>query len=70
MMSEDNISIADRSRKESSNAERSVVEAAGNKKTRSLAEWITLALSTLVLAAIVGLVLYDWQFSKKPTACL
>lgn len=35
------------------------------KRTRSLAEWITLAVSTLVLSAIVGLVLYDWQISKN-----
>lgn len=32
---------------------------------RSPAEWITLALSTFVLAFIVGLVLYDWQLSKN-----
>ncbi|MEL6353051.1 MAG: TIGR02588 family protein [Cyanobacteria bacterium J06627_28] len=32
---------------------------------RSLAEWVTLALSTLVLTVIVGLVLYDWQLSKN-----
>ena len=73
-MGEDNISIADGSIiKESSNQEISVVETAvgtavetaGNKKTRSLAEWITLTLSTLILAVIVGLVLYDWQLSKN-----
>lgn len=38
---------------------------AQRQKTRSLAEWITLAISTLVLAVIVVLVLYDWQFSKN-----
>ena len=32
---------------------------------RSPAEWITLALSSLVLAALVGLVLYDWQLTKN-----
>ena len=32
---------------------------------RSLAEWITLTISSLVLIAIVGLVLYDWQLSKN-----
>ena len=35
------------------------------RKTRSLAEWITLSVCTFVLAAIVGLVLYDWQFSRN-----
>ena len=35
------------------------------KRVRSPAEWITLALSTFVLALIVGLVLYDWQVSKN-----
>lgn len=33
--------------------------------TRSLAEWVTLTVSTLLLLAIVGLVLYDWQLSKN-----
>lgn len=32
---------------------------------RSPAEWITLALSSLVLATLVGLVLYDWQLTKN-----
>lgn len=31
---------------------------------RSLAEWITLTISSLVLLLVVGLVLYDWQISK------
>ena len=35
------------------------------RRARSLAEWITLSLSTLILTAIVGLVLYDWQLSKS-----
>ncbi|MGC1309444.1 MAG: TIGR02588 family protein [Phormidesmis sp.] len=35
------------------------------EKTRSLAEWVTLAISAFVLALIVGLVLYDWQISKN-----
>lgn len=35
------------------------------KKPRSLAEWITLTLSSLLLLAIVGLVLYDWQLTKN-----
>ncbi|MEL6604466.1 MAG: TIGR02588 family protein [Cyanobacteria bacterium J06614_10] len=35
------------------------------QKARSLAEWITLTISTLVLLAIVGLVLYDWQLTKN-----
>lgn len=34
-------------------------------KARSLAEWLTLAISSLVLLTIVGLVLYDWQISKN-----
>jgi len=34
-------------------------------KRRSLAEWITLTISTVVLTVIVGLVLYDWQLSKN-----
>lgn len=33
--------------------------------TRSLAEWLTLAVSSLVLLVIVCLVLYDWQLSKN-----
>ncbi len=32
---------------------------------RSPAEWITLALSSLVLAILVGLVIYDWQLTKN-----
>ncbi len=32
---------------------------------RSLAEWITLTISSLVLLLVVGLVLYDWQISKN-----
>ena len=36
----------------------------GNTK-RSSAEWVTLALSSLILLAIVGLVLYDWQVTKN-----
>lgn len=32
---------------------------------RSPAEWITLALSTFVLLAIVALVLYDWQLTRN-----
>lgn len=32
---------------------------------RSPAEWVTLALSSLVLATLVGLVLYDWQLTKN-----
>jgi uncharacterized protein (TIGR02588 family) len=35
------------------------------KKARSPAEWITLTLSSLILALIVGLVLYDWQLTKN-----
>ncbi|PZO18878.1 MAG: TIGR02588 family protein [Leptolyngbya foveolarum] len=36
-----------------------------SERVRSPAEWITLTLSTFVLALIVGLVLYDWQISKN-----
>ncbi len=72
-MGEDNISVASRSGEERSSEKRSsekrsvaeIAGTAGGEKTRSLAEWITLALSTLVLAAIVCLVLYDWQLSKN-----
>lgn len=72
-MGEDNISIASRSDEERSGEKKirekksvaDIAGTAGAEKTRSLAEWITLALSTLVLAAIVGLVLYDWQLSKN-----
>ncbi|MGD1900027.1 MAG: TIGR02588 family protein [Phormidesmis sp.] len=32
---------------------------------RSLAEWVTLTLSTVILLVIVALVLYDWQLSKN-----
>lgn len=35
------------------------------KKSRSIAEWVTLTISTLVLLVIVALVLYDWQLSKN-----
>ncbi|MBE9059715.1 TIGR02588 family protein [cf. Phormidesmis sp. LEGE 11477] len=38
------------------------VEASG---ARSLAEWLTLAISSLVLLLIVFLVLYDWQLGKN-----
>jgi uncharacterized protein (TIGR02588 family) len=42
-------------------AEKAVAEKA---EVRSLAEWITLTISSLVLLLLVGLVLYDWQISK------
>lgn len=35
------------------------------RKTRSLAEQITLAICSVTLAIVVGLVLYDWQLSKN-----
>ncbi len=35
------------------------------QRTRSPAEWITLTLASLVLAVIVALVLYDWQFTQN-----
>jgi len=38
---------------------------AERKKTRSLAEKITLTICTVILVAIVGLVLYDWQLTKN-----
>ncbi|MGB3295925.1 MAG: TIGR02588 family protein [Phormidesmis sp.] len=38
---------------------------AERQKARSLAEWITLTICTVVLAAIVALVLYDWQFNRN-----
>jgi len=38
---------------------------AENSHVRSLAEWITLAISTLVLTSIVILIFYDWQLSKN-----
>ena len=38
---------------------------AEDSKRRSPAEWITLAVSALVLTLLVGLVLYDWQLSKN-----
>ena len=42
----------------------------GSSPGRSLAEWITLTLSTLVLVTLVALVLYDWQLSRNiPPAC-
>lgn len=41
------------------------VEAAETAATRSPAEWLTLAISSLVLLLVVCLVLYDWQISKN-----
>jgi uncharacterized protein (TIGR02588 family) len=36
---------------------------------RSLAEWITLLISTTILALLVGLILYDWQVNQtRPPA--
>lgn len=35
------------------------------QQARSLAEWVTLFISTLLLLTIVALVLYDWQLSKN-----
>ncbi|MEM8808570.1 MAG: TIGR02588 family protein [Cyanobacteria bacterium P01_G01_bin.38] len=32
---------------------------------RSLAEWITLTISTAILIGLVGLVLYDWQINQN-----
>ncbi len=32
---------------------------------RSLAEWVTLSVATLVLFGLIGLVLYDWQVNQK-----
>lgn len=40
-------------------------EAAKATVTRSPAEWLTLAISSLVLLSVVCLVLYDWQISKN-----
>ncbi len=42
-----------------------VTESTELQKQRSLAEWITLSISTFVLVTMVGLVLYDWQLSKN-----
>lgn len=39
--------------------------ALNRRRSRSLAEWITLTLCAVTLAAIVVLVLYDWQLSKN-----
>ncbi|NJM98652.1 MAG: TIGR02588 family protein [Phormidesmis sp. RL_2_1] len=38
---------------------------ASRRKRRSLAEWVTLTFSSVLLTALVGLVLYDWQVSKN-----
>jgi uncharacterized protein (TIGR02588 family) len=36
---------------------------------RSLAEWVTLLVSTTILALLVGLILYDWQVNQtRPPA--
>jgi uncharacterized protein (TIGR02588 family) len=36
---------------------------------RSLAEWVTLGLASLVLSLLVGLILYDWQVNQtRPPA--
>lgn len=35
------------------------------KPERSLAEWVTFSIATLILSAIVGLVLYDWITQKN-----
>ncbi|MEO1401959.1 MAG: TIGR02588 family protein [Cyanobacteria bacterium J06635_1] len=32
---------------------------------RSVAEWLTLAISTAILIGLVGLVLYDWQINQN-----
>ncbi len=47
-------------------APEAISEVAAEKAVvRSLAEWITLTVSSLVLLLVVGLVLYDWQISKN-----
>ncbi len=36
---------------------------------RSLAEWLTLLISTVILTLLVGLILYDWQVNQtRPPA--
>lgn len=35
------------------------------RRVRSPAEWVTLTFSAIVLALVVGLVLYDWQVSQN-----
>jgi len=36
-----------------------------DRAPRSLAEWLTFALSALVLAGLVGLILLDWQVNQN-----
>ncbi|MBE9078550.1 TIGR02588 family protein [Romeria aff. gracilis LEGE 07310] len=41
----------------------------GVQSPRSLAEWLTLAITTAVLVTVIGLVIYDWQVSRdRPPA--
>ncbi len=43
--------------------------AAPTAPRRSLAEWITLAISTTILALLAGLIIYDWQVNQtRPPA--
>lgn len=57
----------DEARDTAAGIEKTVVETTVGKSfvVRSLAEWVTLVISSLVLLLIVGLVLYDWQISKN-----
>lgn len=34
-------------------------------KSRSLAEWITLGITTVVLTLLIGLIVYDWQVNQN-----
>ncbi|MEM6424520.1 MAG: TIGR02588 family protein [Cyanobacteria bacterium P01_D01_bin.128] len=42
-----------------------IAPSAEPSKPRSLAEWITLGLATLILSVLVGLILYDWQINQN-----
>ncbi|MGI8933388.1 TIGR02588 family protein [Leptolyngbya sp. BC1307] len=49
----------------SETAEQGTTDSKAARSARSLAEWVTLSLSALVLTAIISLVLYDWQISRS-----
>ncbi|MGJ3252230.1 MAG: TIGR02588 family protein [Elainellaceae cyanobacterium] len=64
------VNTSDKSSEPYGNAETPLeTPSAANQAPRSLAEWITLLIATLILLILTGLVFYDWQVTQhRPPA--
>ena len=50
-------------------AQSHLASASVDGRRRSLAEWLTLAASTVILVGLIGLIVYDWQVTQtRPPA--